>query len=70
MGEHQLQLTDAGGTVLAYSISSGSSAATPRPSTSGPWAPFRMAKRLTSAIYSMLRVRSEAAFDFRDVPLP
>ena len=70
MGAHQLELTDAAGTVLADSISSGGGGGktpslyrwTIRTSQNGHATHLRY--------YSMLRVRSEAAFDFQDVPLP
>ncbi len=70
MGDHQLELTDAGGTVLADSTNSGwGEGNTPavhhwtiRTDKSAPATHLRY--------YRMLRVRSEAAFEFRDVPLP
>jgi hypothetical protein len=71
MDDHQLQLTDAAGNVLADSISSGSGGGNQTPSvyhwTIGS---FRNGRATHLRYYSMLRVRSEAAFDFRDVPLP
>ena len=71
MGEHQLQLTDAAGTVLAYSISSGYGGGSNTPSVHN-WTigTFRNGRATHLRYFSMLRVRSEAAFDFRDVPLP
>ncbi|MFI5457939.1 MAG: hypothetical protein ACHRXM_21070 [Isosphaerales bacterium] len=70
MGEHQLQLTDAAGTVLAYSTGGGyidHSTPSVYNCTIGS---FRNGRATHLRYYSMLRVRSEAAFDFRDVPLP
>ena len=45
-------------------------AATPRPSTEWTMGTYRNGRATHLRYYSMLRVRSEAAFDFRDVPLP
>ncbi len=70
MGEHQLQLTDAGGTVLADSTSSGwGGGDTP---SVHHWTIHTQQKGHATHLryFSMLRVRSEAAFEFRDVPLP
>ena len=69
MGDHQLQLTDAAGTVLADSMAVAAAARTPfvYQWTIGT---FRNGRATHFRYYSMLRVRSEAAFDFRDVPLP
>lgn len=70
MGAHQLQLTGADGTVPADSISSGGGGGKIPTlykwyiSTSGAGGATHL------RYYSMLRTRSEAAFDFRDVPLP
>jgi hypothetical protein len=69
MGEHQLQLTDAAGTVLAYSIGGMVSGSTP--SVSRTTIRTRQNGRATYLrYYGVVRVRSEAAFDFRKVPLP
>jgi hypothetical protein len=71
MGEHQIQLTDAAGTVLAYSTGGGYGGGSNDPSvfhwTIGT---FRNGRATHLRYYGMLRVRFEAAFDFRDVPLP
>jgi hypothetical protein len=70
MGEHQLQLTDAGGTVLADSISSGSGGASTPNVYDWTIRTFQNGHATHLRYYSMLRVRSETVFDFRDVPLP
>jgi hypothetical protein len=70
MGEHQLQLTDAAGTVLAYSTSSGYGGGSTPSVYDWTIVNFRKGRGTHLRYYSMLRVRSEAAFDFRDVPLP
>jgi hypothetical protein len=70
MGEHQLRLTDAAGTVLAYSISSGSYSGDTPSVYEWTMDTYRNGLATHLRYYSMLRVRSEAAFDFRDVPLP
>jgi hypothetical protein len=70
MGSHQLQLTDEKGTVLAYQTGSGSgNYATP---VEHQWTihTFRNGRATQLRYFGMLRVRSEAAFEFRDVPLP
>jgi hypothetical protein len=71
MGEHQLQLTDAAGKVLADSIGGGYGGGSNPPDVYN-WTmrTFRNGRATHLRYYSMLRVRSEAAFDFRDVPLP
>jgi hypothetical protein len=70
MGEHQLQLTDAAGTVLAYSTSSGYGGGDNPSVYNWTIGTFQNGRATHLRFYSMLRVRSEAAFDFRDVPLP
>ena len=70
MGEHQLQLTDAAGTVLAYSIGSGCGGSDTPSVYQWTMGTCRNGRATHLRYYSMLRVRSEAAFDFRDVPLP
>ena len=70
MGEHQLQLTDAAGTVLAYSISGGCGGGSTPSVYHWTIGTFRNGRATHLRYYGMLRVRSEAAFDFRDVPLP
>ncbi len=70
MGEHQLQLTDAAGTVLADSTSSGWGGGNTPSVHHWTIGTFRNGRATHLRYYSMLRVRSEAAFDFRDVPLP
>jgi len=70
MGEHQLQLTDAAGTVLADSTSSGYGGGSAPSVYNWTIGTFRNGRATHLRYYSMLRVRSEAAFDFRDVPLP
>ncbi len=70
MGTHQLQLTDAAGKVLAYSAGGGGGGGN-TPSVYRSTIRTRQNGRATQLrYYSMLHVRSEAAFDFRDVPLP
>jgi hypothetical protein len=71
MGAHQLQLTDPGGTVLADSTSSGSGGGNRTPAFYH-WTirTFQNGHATHLRYYSMLRVRSEAAFDFQEVPLP
>ena len=70
MGEHQLQLTDAAGTVLAYSTSGGCGGGDTPSVYQWTMGTFRNGRATHLRYYGMLRVRSEAAFDFRDVPLP
>ncbi len=70
MGEHQLRLTDAAGTVLAYSIGGGSGGGDTPSVYEWTMDTYRNGCATHLRYYSMLRVRSEAAFDFRDVPLP
>jgi hypothetical protein len=70
MGAHQFELTDAGGTVLADSISTGSGDGNTPSVHQWTIGTFRNGHATHLRYYSMLRVRSEAAFDFRDVPLP
>jgi hypothetical protein len=70
MGEHQLQLTDPAGTVLADSISSGGGDHDTPSVYRWTMDTSRNGRATHLRYYSMLRVRSEAAFDFRDVPLP
>jgi hypothetical protein len=71
MGTHQLQLTDPGGTVLADSTSSGSGGGNRTPALYH-WTIRTFQNRHATHLryYSMLRVRSEAAFEFQEVPLP
>jgi hypothetical protein len=69
MGTHQLQLTDAAGTVLADSFGGSSGRDTPSVYQCS-MDTFRNGRATHLRYYSMLRARSEAAFDFRDVPLP
>jgi hypothetical protein len=70
MGEHQIQLTDGAGTVLAYSTSGGSGGG--RTPSVYRWTigTDQNGRATHLRYYSMVRVRFEAAFDFRDVPLP
>ncbi len=70
MGQHQLQLTDAGGRVLAYSTGGGYGGGDTPSVYHWNMGTFRNGRATHLRYYSMLRVRSEAAFDFRDVPLP
>ena len=70
MGEHQLQLTDAAETVLAYSTSGGNGGGSAPTVYNWTIGTVRNGRATHLRYYSMLRVRSEAAFDFRDVPLP
>ncbi len=70
MGEHQLQLTDADGKVLADSIGSawgGGETPSVYHWTIQTWGKGRAAQL---RYFGIVRVRSEAAFEFRDVPLP
>jgi hypothetical protein len=68
MGEHQIHLTDADGTVLLHASGSGSGDG--RTPSVYRWNIRTLGRAAHLRYYSMLRVRSEAAFDFRDVPLP
>ncbi len=71
MGQHQqLQLTDAAGKVLASSPGSGSGSIDTPSAYQWTMYTFGNGRATHLRYYSMLRVRSEAAFDFRDVPLP
>jgi hypothetical protein len=70
MGEHQLQLTDAAGTVRAYSTGGGSGGGSTPSVHNWNIGTDRDGRATHLRYYGMLRVRSEAAFDFRDVPLP
>jgi hypothetical protein len=70
MGTHQLQLTDAAGTVLAHSTGGGYGGGSTPSVYHWNIGTFRNGRATHLRYYSMLRVRSEAAFDFRDVPLP
>jgi hypothetical protein len=70
MGEHQLQLTDAAGTVLADSTGGGSGDG--RTPSVYRWTigTHRNGRATQLRYYGMVRVPFEAAFDFRDVLLP
>jgi hypothetical protein len=70
MGDHQFELTDAGGGVLAYSIGSGYYDGDTPSVYHWTISSSQNGRATHLRYYSMLRVRSEAAFDFRDVPLP
>jgi hypothetical protein len=70
MGAHQLQLTDAAGTVLAYSTGGGYGGGSTPSVYNWNIGTFRNGRATHLRYYRMLRVRSEAAFDFRDVPMP
>jgi hypothetical protein len=70
MGNHQLQLTDAGGTVLADSTGGGGSRAGTPSVYQWTIGTHRNGRATHLRYFSMLRVRSDAAFDFRNVPLP
>ena len=70
MGAHQLKLTDAGGTVLAEAISSGWGGGDTPSHYQWNINTFQNGHATHLRYFSMLRARSEAAFDFRDVPLP
>jgi hypothetical protein len=70
MGEHQLELTDAGGTVLADSISGGGGEGNTPAVHHWTIRTDKNGRATHLRYYRMLRVRSEAAFEFKDVPLP
>jgi hypothetical protein len=70
MGTHQFQLTDAGGAVLADSTSSGWGGGDSPSVYQWTMNTFQKGHATHFRYYSMLRVRTDAAFDFRDVPLP
>ena len=70
MGEHQLELTDADGKVVAFSTSSGSGGGSTPSVHKWTIGTFRNGRATHLRYFGMLRVRSDAAFDFRDVPLP
>ena len=70
MGAHQLQLTDASGTVLADSIGSSWGGGNTPSLYHFNIGTFQKGHATQLRYYGMLRVRSEAAFDFREVPLP
>jgi hypothetical protein len=70
MGEHQLQLSDAGGTVVAYSTGGGYGGGNTPAVYHWNIGTFQNGRATHLRYYRMLRVRSEAAFEFRDVPLP
>jgi hypothetical protein len=69
LGAHQLQLTDAAGSVLADGAGSGGGGG--RTPEVYRWTISSRNGRATHLRYfGMLRAGTEAAFDFRDVPLP
>jgi hypothetical protein len=70
MGAHQLQLTAADGTVLADSIGSGWSAGATPMIYHWNIGTYPKGHATQLRYFSMLRVRSEAPFDFPNVPLP
>ena len=70
MGAHQLKLADSAGTELDDSISSGGGGGNTPSLYHWNMSTFNNGHATHLRYYSMLRVRSEAAFDFRDVPLP
>jgi hypothetical protein len=70
LGAHQLQLTDAAGTVLADGAGSGGGGGKTPAVYRWTISTFPNARATHLRVYGMLRARSEAAFDFRDVPLP
>jgi hypothetical protein len=70
IGEHQLQLTAAAGTVLADSIGSGSGDGRTRSVYRWTIGTHRNGRATHLRYYGMVRVPFEAAFEFRDVPLP
>ena len=69
MGDHQIQLTDADGNVLADAFERRKQQRDPRrlPMVYGH---FSKGQATHLRYYSMVRVRAEAAFDFQNVPLP
>jgi hypothetical protein len=69
MSQHQFQLVDADGKVMADSISSGSTDGR-NSSYQATMSTWQNGRATHFRYYGVLRVRSEAAFDFRDVPLP
>jgi hypothetical protein len=70
LGAHQLQLTDAAGTVLADGAGSGGGGGKTPAVYRWTISTFPNARATHLRVYGMLRARSEAAFDFHDVPLP
>jgi hypothetical protein len=70
LGAHQLQLTDAAGTVLADGAGSGGGGGKTPAVYRWTISTFRNVQATHLRVFSMLRARSEAAFDFHDVPLP
>ncbi len=69
MSHHQFQLTDADGKVLADSVSSGSTDGR-NPTYQATMSTRQKGRATHFRYYGVLRVRSDAAFDFHDVPLP
>lgn len=70
LGEHQLELVDAKGTVLAEATSSGYGGGSTPAVYHWTINTFRNGHATHLRYYRMLRARADAAFDFRDVPLP
>jgi hypothetical protein len=70
LGAHQLQLTDAAGTVLAEGAGSGGGGGKTPAVYQWTISTFGNARATHLRVYGMLRARSEAAFDFHNVPLP
>ena len=70
MGTHQLQLTDADGKVLAYSTGGGHGGGKTPSVYHWNIGNYRKGRATHLRYYSMVRVRTEASFDFRNVPLP
>ncbi len=70
MNSHQLHLVDDQGTVLADSISGQSGMGENHAGFRWNMNTFQRGRATQLLYYGMLRVRADAAFDFRDVPLP
>ena len=70
IGQHQLQLTDPAGKVLAWFAGSGGGGGTTPEIYRWNIGTFRNGRATHLRYYEMLRARADAAFDFQDVPLP
>ena len=70
LGAHQLELVDARGNVLANSAGSGGGGGKTPAVYRWTISSFQKGGATHLRYFSMLRARTEAAFDFREVPLP
>lgn len=70
LGSHQLELADAEGNVLVDQAGSGGGGGETPAVYRWTITTFRKGHATHLRYFGMFRVRSEAAFDFRDVPLP